>query len=873
MRAFVTVSLLLCAGAGSMAQVYYATLVGTVRDTRGGVIAAATVTAREISTGAESSVVTNASGDYRIDTLRPGKYQVKITASGFKISTIDSVELFVAQTSRVDGVLQIGNATETVTVSGEAPIVQTESAERGTVLAQREVEALPLQSRDMTQLTFLVPGVISTPSATGGYNTPMGNVNGNSEFSNQFNADGGLFTSLLKSVPIEYISIDSIEEFRVETSNYSAAVGLHAGGIVNIATKHGTNSFHGTLYEFFQNDKLSARNFFAAGKPPLRYNLYGGNFGGRIIRDKLFFFGSYEGNKNSSPVTFKSQVPTAAERQGNFAFGTGAKDAIIYDPYNLDASGMRIPYPNNTVTQDRWNAVATKYLALWPQANTPGIPNFIYNGARKNDYNRYSARIDYNISMKDTLFGRFGIQSNPIYTPGNIPGFGNATVGNLYDGQDALVAWDHVFSPSKLNQMRFSFANGTQRTFQSDFGGKNIAQQLGLNYASSLGTYSQGCPALSFGIGFTTVGTCSVSQNINYPIKTFYFTDDFTIHHGAHTIKVGFLTLRYFDDSISGRPGGTNFSFSGTYTTQINDFGGGQAFADFLQGYLGGLSNAPIFLSNYIRQNAYQIYFQDDWKATPKLTLQLGVRYDMDLPPYASDGKVPAWVDGLGSRTGQVLVFPANAKNAVQQALAANNGDLGFPYKFSDNNWLSDPHWRNVGPRLGFAYRPTDSATMVIRGGFGIFYDFGNTGEQHNFGYSLPFVASGSTPPLTTSFPPPPYRMGDTPPAPQTWYNPGRLLSPTYALDPNSISQARSSQWNITFQKGFLRDYAIEAAYVGNRSIHGENTYLWNRTYMPGYIFHYADGTSFTIQDDTPQNLRNKSRRSPPDTFPRQMRE
>src|SRR5690348_13017931 len=263
-----------------MAQVYYATLVGTVRDSSGGVISAATVAAKEISTGVESSVVTNATGDYRFDTLRPGKYQVKITAQGFKVSTIDNVELFVAQASRVDSVLQVGNTTETVTVSGEAPIVQTESAERGTVLAQREVEALPLQSRDMTQLTFLVPGVISTPSATGGYNTPMGNVNGNNEFSNQFNADGGLFTSLLKSVPIEYISIDSIEEFRVETSNYSAAVGLHAGGVVNIATKHGTNSFHGTLYEFFQNDKLSARNFFAAGKPPLRYNLYGGNFGG-----------------------------------------------------------------------------------------------------------------------------------------------------------------------------------------------------------------------------------------------------------------------------------------------------------------------------------------------------------------------------------------------------------------------------------------------------------------------------------------------------------------------------------------------------------------------------------------------------------------
>lgn len=406
----------------------------------------------------------------------------------------------------------------------------------------------------------------------GGYNLALGNVNGNNEFSNQYNMDGGIATNLLKSLPVEFISMDSIEEFKVETANYSAEVGMHAGGIVNIATKHGTNSIHGGLWEFFQNDKLSARNFFALGKPPLRYNLYGGNLGGRIIKDKLFFFASYEGNRNSTPETFISQVPTAAERQGDFTPGTGAKNAVPYDPFSLSANGNRIPFPNDEIPKSLWNPVTQQYLSYWPQANTPGIPNFIYNGASKNNFDRYSGRIDYNISSNDIIFGRFGYQNNPTYSPGQIPGGGNALVGDTYNGRDMVVTWNHIFGATRLNQARFSFSNGYDQQHQSDFQGQNIAKQLGLPFANELGPSSLGCPDIGFPSGTITVGTCDANQNSTFPARTYSFTDDYTFRHGNHNFKTGFLTIRYLEDSDWGRPGGTEFDFNGNYTSQINDF-------------------------------------------------------------------------------------------------------------------------------------------------------------------------------------------------------------------------------------------------------------------------------------------------------------
>jgi hypothetical protein len=838
-------------------QDYYSTLIGTVRDASGAGVAQAEVSATEVSTSVKRQVVSDESGNYRFEQLRPGLYDVSITGKGFKTEVLRNIELLVSQTSRADAALTIGNTDQSISVSGEMPLLQTESGERGSTLEAAEIEALPLQSRNFVTLTFLVPGVTETQQASFGLAEPVGNANGNLEMANQFNIDGGIFTNSVTVEPVEFVNVDSIEEFRVVTSNNSAAVGLHSGAIVNIATKHGTNELHGSLYEFFQNDKLNARNFFAAGKPPLRYNLFGGTAGGRIIRDKLFFFGSYEGVRNHAPETFLSEVPTEAERQGDFSPGTGAKNAIPYDPFDTDSQGNRIPFPNGQIPQSRWNAISEKYLPYWPEPNQAGSPNFIYNGSAQNNFDRYEGRGDYNMSEANIFYGRIGYQNNPTFSPGPLPGFGNGSNGNVFKGMGLVVAWTHTFNSYSVNQARFSRADGKQSSYQSDFQNQNIVQQLGLPYSSQLSSFDAGCPPISFS-NVSTVGTCSYNYNQNYNNDTYFYTDDFSLQKGNHALKMGFLGARYIVNSLLARPGGGGFSFNGIYTTQINDFSGGQPFADFLLGYQSSLGYTAAALNGAIREDIYQVYFQDDWRVTNKLTLQLGLRYDIDLPPYSANGQATAWVDGLGSRTGQVLVFPANAKNAVAQLLAANNGNLGFPYKFSDNNWLSPPHWLDVQPRIGVAYRPWATADLVVRGGYGRFYDFLNTGIQQNIGSSLPFVSSSSTPPLTATFIPPPYQLGQMPPAPTTWYPQGILLAPNYVSDPSSITQARVDQWNLTIQKGFGRTWAVEAAYVGNHSVNGENVYDWNRMYMPGYTFTYADGTSFTITDSTPLAQRAK---------------
>lgn len=841
------------------AQQYYAKLVGTIRDQDGKPVVNARCNLTETATAIRHTADTNDHGVYQLENLPPGSYRLEVTAPGFRPSVIQNIDLLVSQISRADATLKLGVATTDVSVSAEPPIMQTDSGERGTTLEAQEIEALPLQSRNVTDLIFLAPGVSVAQGSTGLNATPLGNVNGNLEFANQYTVDGGAFTNPLTSQPIEFINIDTIQEFRVETSNYSADVGTHAGGIINIATKQGTNSLHGSLYEFLQNNVLNAANYFAVGKkPPVRYNLFGGTIGGPAIRDKLFYFGSYEGVRNDSPETFLTQVPTAAERQGNFTPGTGAKNAMIYDPFNLDSSGNRLPFPNNTIPQNRLNPVTQKYLADWPTANRSGSPNFSYNGASVNNYDRYSARIDFMLNDRDSFYGRFGYQNNPAITPGPLPGFGNGGNTDLFHGLDGVVTWNHIFSRRMLNVVRFSVADGRQTETQSDFAGQNVVQQLGLPYSASLTSFDTGCPAVSF-TNTSTAGTCSYDYNLDNQANTYYITDDLSYQAGSHNLKAGFLTMRYHVRGTLGRPGGGGFSFNGLYTSQINDFSGGQPFADFLLGYQGSLGYTSAALDGYFNSNAYQMYVQDDWQITPRLTLQLGLRYDMDLPPYSSNGQLTAWVDGLNTRSSQTQLFPANSKQAVAALLAPNGGNLGFPYRFTSNNWLEPPEWTNVQPRVGFAFRPLQTPNLVVRGGFGVFYDtLSTTGSQGNIGSSLPFVSSSATPPQTQTFIPPPYMLGQAPPPLTTWYTAGLLLAPNYGTDPTSSNQARVFQWNLTTQKSFGSNWAVDLAYVGNKSVHGNNTYDWNRTYMPGYTFYYGDGSTFTITDSTPLLQRSK---------------
>ena len=826
------------------AQVYYATLIGTVRDASGAVVPDAEVVVTEANTRVTATVRTDAMGDYRLTTLRPGPYVVRASAKGFSEKTIQGVELFVAKTSRVDVRLELGAVADTVSISGSAPLVQTETAERGGIMEGEEVKALPLSGRDFQSLTLLMPGV-STGSDYSGTNI---SANGMGVNSNMFYVDGGGLANLKMSAPVEKVNIDSIAEFKMETANYAADRGIKAGSAISVATKNGTNDLHATLFEFFRNDKLNTRTYFAATRPTLRYNDFGGTVGGPVKKNKIFFFISAEATRQPRSSTAVASVPTAAERDGNFASGTGVKNAIVYDPLSINAAGLRNPFADNRVPRTRWSPVAIKYLDFWPQPQTSALTNnFRRNVVARTTMGTYAGRLDYTISAKDTVYFRYANQSNPYFNEPTLPAGSTSYTGDSASGSDMVVAWTHMLNANTLNEARFSFANVITGRYPASYAGQNLSKQLGYENGDRLPQSMWGCPGLAFS-SVSTSTPCGLVYSENQSSKTFFFTDDFSFRRGSHNFKTGFLAMRYYDDEVFGVAGGAYATFTGRFTSQMNDLAGGQPFGDFLLGSLAAVRVNESVQVSPDQESIYHFYFMDDWKVNSKLTVQLGFRYEMNLPATIANGQAAAWIDGLDKRTGQTAVFPANAKDALNQVLKGT--ELGYPYRFTDNNWLNLPNWRNLSPRIGIAWRPFGDTKTVVRGGFGVYYDLKPLTMYANKNYGRPFYLAANTPARSTEFEAPPYSLGQVPFV-RPGYQPGEQFNSGYT----SIAHwpdTRSDHWNITIQRELGLGMALEAGYVGNRDMNGTWYHAWNRIYPAGYTFRYDDGSSFTVKPDTP---------------------
>ncbi|MFN0166113.1 MAG: carboxypeptidase regulatory-like domain-containing protein [Bryobacteraceae bacterium] len=846
----VLLTLAITAPTAVVAQVYHSTIVGIVTDSTGATVPGAKISAQELSTNVTSESATQAGGDYRVTQLRPGMYRVQVTAAGFKKYLFENVELKVGGTVRLNAQLEVGAQADQVTVQSEAPLVQTEASNRGSNVNAREIEALPLSSRNIYDVAFLTAG--ATKNGDPGESWSL-SVAGLGLYSSQFYVDGAGATSFGATgiggtavIPAERVNIDSIQEYKIDTSNFSAEYGLHAGAQVSIATKSGTNSLHGSLFEFVRNDKFSARNYFAGAgrKPPLRWNNFGGQMGYRIIPNKFFFTFSYESARERRPVTRAGAVPTANELRGDFTPGTGSRNtAAIFDPTtSTSATQQRTPFPNNQVPQSRWNSIAQKYLALnpWPQPNSRTYPNFLYNGARRNDYTTFAGRLDYNLSSKDVLYFRMGQQANPVFEPGTVPIYRDS-VGDANTSYTPSFNWNHIFNDHMLNEFRWSMIK-VNKSLGAAFGlDKNYAKEFGYENGDRLKPEAHGCPAIYIS---QIEPICDVYRS-ETPNNTMYITDNFSFRRGLHNIKFGALHMRYSVDSIfQAYPGGTTASFSGLYTSQVGDTQGGQPMADFLLGALGGVGVYETTAFTTSRVSVYQFYVQDDWKATPKLTLQLGLRWDLNLPATSVNGKSYAWIEGFERRTGQQQVFPANAKQPLEQALGGTN--LGFPYRIKEGDRLNTVYYRNWGPRVGFAYRPFGGVKTVIRGGYGIYYDIGRLAASAETG--RPFVISGSTPPPVSPFAPAPYRLGQVPTLTAQW-RPGERYRAASVLFPGFVDPL-VQQWNLTIQRQFAGSVAVDVAYVGHKLDRGVGQRrVFNESSPPGYLYHYPDGSSFTVTD------------------------
>lgn len=655
-----------------------ATLSGSVNDASGAVIDKAVVKATNINTGEAFSSTTTAAGVYAIPLIKPGDYELTTEAPGFKLFRRTGLRLETGATVRVDVALEIGEVAETVTVEAAAPLLNTDTSSVGSVVRNSTIASMPLIDRRAAQLARLNGFVVQNGS---GSNFAMAGGRGNNAM---WTIDGGSAQNILLGVATLVYDppVESLEEMNVEISNYKAELGRSGGGYVQMTTKSGTNELHGSLYEFLRNDKLDARNFFSASKPVLRYNQFGASLGGPIRKDKTFFFANYEGLLIRRQQTILASVPTVAETRGDFS----GQSTIIRDPLT------NTPFPSDIIPESRLDPVGLAIASLYPAPNVAGARsrnnNFRANQPIRTTTNVGVARLDHAFSTNDRVYGRFLANdtdtiNSPVFPTPGVDTFHSRNDNSFYSWS---ATWQHTFSPTTTLEARYSY---DRRKANAQSGGTDLglAEQFGIQ-----GTNSRFFPQINIP-GLTGFGTGN-HERLQVPIRGDHYTASVTAIKGAHTIKYGAEFRRSTNTDRWSGTGGGAFGFNQTAT--------GDALASLLTGWALSGSRAEALLLT-TRANAFGAFIQTDWKVTPKLTLNLGLRWDLDTPRRELE-------DNRQNSFDRFAINPVSNTPGVI-TWSGRNGLSSYAHDFDKNNF---------GPRIGFAYRATDK--WVIRGGSGVLY-------------------------------------------------------------------------------------------------------------------------------------------------------
>lgn len=792
------------------AQVTTGTFLGSVHDPTSASVRGASITATNLQTGVVRSALSGDDGEYVINLLPVGNYSVRVEHAGFTTEERPSIELQINSRVRLDFVLQVGSVSEKISVEGSAPLLDTDTAESGEVIENERVTQLPLNGRQFVQLALLTAGVV--PEVKGTLSSPLA-LSGQSANANGTRFEDNVF--LLDGVPIRdeiyerltvSPSIDAIQEFKVHTSNYSAEFGGHGGAQINISTKSGTNALRGAVYEFLRNDVLDARNYFDGSiKPPFRQNQFGVSLGGPIRRNQTFFFGNYEGSRIFKGVTLGAALPTQDMRNGNFT-GMGP----IIDP------ATQQPFTNDQIPNALIAPFAKAMLANVPLPNTTGPGrNFTGFGDRDLSMNQFTMRMDHSFNNNNLIFGRF-IYSNvsdlepypatvdlSSGSPLPPPGFGQLTTQG---SRNLALQYTHVFNLNFLNQLRFGYN-------YLDAGQKSANSNV--DFISEFGFQGTNPPPLGAGYpsmvvpGFSTLGDATTKLFTRNNV--FSVMDDVVRNLGKHSLKFGggyskSLVRTEFVFNTAGQ-----YKFLGTFT--------GNPFADFLLGYPSvatALTGNPTLHGIGYRVGAY---FQDDWRLTSRLTLNLGIRYDINSRFRERDGKMANFAPEIGG-----FVIPGTPGHTNPAADFARfpgvpfetSSQLGYPDQLTNNDY------NNFAPRIGFAYSPTDS--LVLRGGLGVFYNTGLLGGRFGImGFNPPFTGLE----LFLNFDP-------TAPisAVNSLGNPATNVilgqGPT-----KNFPDAYLPEWNLSIEKQIGSSLMIESEYIGSRGIHLDGTTLPNQP-VPG---------------------------------------
>jgi Carboxypeptidase regulatory-like domain/TonB-dependent Receptor Plug Domain len=773
------------------AQSFTATLVGTVTDPSGAALPGATVTAVQQGTARAHTALTASDGGFTVPQLAPGRYDVTVEMSGFKRHQASGLVLETDQTRRLDVRLEVGGFAEAITVSGEAPLLNTDTSSKGEVITQRQVQDLPLNGRNYAELALLVPGVYRRPAeddqgeglATAGTRTDASN----------FILDGVVNRSDRNASPGVNAAIDAIEEFKVETSTYSAEYGRTAGAQVNVVSKSGSNRFSGSAYEYLRDDVFDAQNFFTAPgeQKSLRRHQFGATVGGPVVRDKTFFFASYEGTRERRSESALTLAPNEAWLRGDFRNVRGAgPDGIlgnaddtnrILDPFTR----QEFPVPN-VIPESMFHPITRQLLPMLPAANRPGtLDGYATTGLARQSRTKLTLKLDHRFSRANNAFLRWARESGDGYDPfpsarNFYPGFGRDTTRRL----DSFALSDtHVFSAGLVNEARVGLY---------DQKNQNLGEHRDVDWIAKLGIGGleptpdlQGFPAIRID-GFSEFGDRPNDPFI-YDIQNLQFFDMATRVSGRHNLRVGvdFIRSNYVERDVRNVRG--DFRFRGRNTNPTGATSTGfRSFADFLLGLPDATQRQigadPADLTGW----QYAVFVQDDWRVRPWLTLNLGLRYELQAPLTEAGGRIANFIPELGE--------------------VVKSGDPRYPKSLlrTDKN--------NLGPRVGFAARPFGSERTVVRGGAGIYYSLETFNPiRQQLAVTYPFVVReqysrvASDPGLLTMSNPFPAGRGGL-----------QGVNTPFGLQVD-YRTPEFYQYNLTVERELLRDLSVEVGYVGSQ--------------------------------------------------------
>jgi len=702
-----------------------ASLSGTVVDPLGAAVPVALVTAVNAQTGVRLSAMTNPAGFYSLRPLAIGKYMVEIEKAGFRRERYNDVELTTGQAGELNARLEVGSTSESVTVTERPSLLDTRSSEGSQLIEAKTIEDMPLGDRRAMNLIEITGAAVFVGYESGG--KPNFSLAGGRTQSQMFLIDGGSGQNMRLGVgqidtdpPVE-----SLQEVKVLSNGYAAEFGGSAGGLVIANTKSGTNKIKGSLFEYLRNQVLDAPNFFspivdgAKQKPSLRYNVFGGTVGGPIVKNRTFFFVSYEGSRRRDGSVRTLTVPTALERQGNFNRTFNARGPVlVYDPFSGRREGtavVRDAFPGNLIPASRWDPIGRNILPFYPLPNRPaddvtGANNFRANDINALTRNNVIAKIDHRFSDRDSVTGRYMYNSdlsrrNSIFpTPDADPTNQSNSNQTFWYG-----TWTRVVSPTRINELRMTYGRRQALSFSRGFGA-NWPSKIGFK-----GVSEDAFPRLEVA-GYAALGSTSQERR-QVPIQQYHLSEGFSWNRGTHTVKFGgevrqSLNYEVFRPYASGR-----YTFDRGFSAAINNQAfSGNGVATLLLGIPGTVEVRETDVLD--RRSVYLAgYLQDDWTVVPGLTLNLGVRWEFDSPMRDVNGRFNGF--------DPTAINPVSGTPGVVR-FGGRNG-------YRDSMW--DPDYNNFGPRIGFAWKPGRLPSTVIRGGYGVFF-------AHPFDRGVPNAAS-----------------------------------------------------------------------------------------------------------------------------------